>query len=134
MKGREVIKINRTLTLDEFETFMNDHWDKERFGEFKRGRPTPASIEEYILLPATANCLVCAYPRTEKIIFTVADSPEGVKRIAFSVLPTNNNYVKIMQDASMIARAKEFRGPAHEVNQMYAEYMRGLLAEAGLLK
>ena len=57
MIGRQVILINKPLTLRELEQIMQDNWDKEQYGSFKIGRPTPASIEEYILLPATRRYL-----------------------------------------------------------------------------
>ena len=53
MIGRQVILINKPLTLLELEQIMQDNWDKEQYGNFKIGKPTPASIEEYIVLPAT---------------------------------------------------------------------------------
>ena len=63
MIGRQVILINKPLTLQELEQIMQDNWDKEQYGSFKIGRPTPASIEEYILLPATRRYLTIVYPR-----------------------------------------------------------------------
>ena len=53
MIGRQVIPVNRPLTLQELEQIMQDNWDKEQYGNFKIGRPTKASVEEYILLRIT---------------------------------------------------------------------------------
>ena len=53
MVGRQVILINKPLTLQELEQIMQNDWDKEQYGNFKIGRPTKASIEEYILLYCT---------------------------------------------------------------------------------
>ena len=63
MIGRQVILINRPITLQELEQIMQNNWDKEQYGSFKIGKPTPASIEEYILLPATYRYLTIVYPR-----------------------------------------------------------------------
>ena len=58
MTGRQVILINKSLTLQELEVLMQENWDKEQYGNFMIGRPTKASIEEYILLPATQRYLL----------------------------------------------------------------------------
>ena len=58
MTGRQVIKTNRAFTLKELEQFMQEHWDKEQYNDFIIGCPTSASIEEYILLPATGRFMV----------------------------------------------------------------------------
>ena len=51
--GRQVITINKSITLRELEQLMQENWDKEQYGNFKIGRPTKASVEEYILLRIT---------------------------------------------------------------------------------
>lgn len=51
MIGRQVILTNRGFTLEELYDFMRTHWDVNEGGEFVLGRPTKASIEEYILHP-----------------------------------------------------------------------------------
>ena len=63
MIGRQVITVNRPFTLPELEQFMLLHWDREEYGYFMIGKPTPASLEEYILLPATARLAVIVYAR-----------------------------------------------------------------------
>ena len=63
MIGRQVIKTNRAFTLEELEQFMQEHWDKEQYNYFVIGRPTAASVEQYILLPATERFMVIAYAR-----------------------------------------------------------------------
>ena len=65
MIGRQVIKTNRAFTLEELEQFMQENWDKEQYNHFIIGRPTAASIEKYILLPATARFMVIAYSREQ---------------------------------------------------------------------
>lgn len=133
IKGREVIPVSFDMTLDELYAFMQENWDTEEYNGFEIGRPTPASIEKYIYLPATQNCLVIAYPRKGKIIFSVADNPEGLKLLAVSAIPTRNAIARIYQSSLTISRAKEFRGPAAEACAVYAEYMRTLLKQKDLL-
>lgn len=87
MIGRQVIKTNRAFTLEELEQFMQENWDKEQYNHFVIGRPTAASIEKYILLPATARFMVIAYPRKagglfnkdNKVILAVCDTPKGAE-------------------------------------------------------
>lgn len=129
IKGREVIKVAFTWTLAEMAEFMREHWDKENYNDFEVGRPTPASIEEYICLPATEHCLVIAYPRREKVIFSVADNPDGLKRMTMMALPTKNAFARIYQSSLSVSRAKEMTGPAAEICTLYADYMRELLKQ-----
>lgn len=133
IKGREVIKVSFTWTLDQLAEFMEDKWDTEEFGEFQIGKPTPLSMEEYILLPATPNCLVIAYARKGKIIFSVADNSTGAVRLAATAVPTRGPIAGIYQASMSVNRTKEMKGPAAEVCEKYAENMKKLLAEAGLM-
>lgn len=142
MIGRQVILINRPLTLRELEQIMQENWDKEQYGEFKIGRPTPASIEEYILLPATRRYLTIVYPRAagglfsreNKVILSTADSPEGAQIAVAEFFPTRGPLVKIWQTRSVLSAEKERKGPAEEVLQAYTAHMREILIKNGLLK
>lgn len=129
IKGREVIKVDFTWTLEQLYEFMTENWNTEEYNEFKIGKPTPASIEEYVCLPATEHCLVIAYPRKGKIIFTVADNIAGLKLMVASAAHTKNAIGRIYQSSLSINRAKEMKGPAAEACEVYADYMRGLLKE-----
>lgn len=130
IKGREVIKVDFTWTLQELFDFMKAHWNKEEYNDFVIGRPTPASVEEYICLPATEHCLVIAYPRKQKIIFSVADNVNGLKLLATSVVPTRSAISRIYQSSLTISRSKEMTGPAAEICELYANYMKTLLEKA----
>ena len=127
IKGREVIKVDFDWTLDDMEKFMEENWDKDEYGYFERGKPTPLSIEEYLYLPATPNCLVIAYPRKGKVIFSVADNANGAKRLATTAIPTHNALAEVYQLGLIIGRAKEFKGPAADICEIYAEHMKQLL-------
>ena len=142
MIGRQVILINKPLTLRELEQIMQDNWDKEQYGSFKIGRPTPASVEEYILLPATRRYLTIVYPRAaggffskeNKVILSTADSPEGAQIAIAEYLPVKGPLLNILQTKSVLSAEKERKGPAEEVLQAYTAHMKEILKKNGLLK
>ena len=142
MIGRQVILTNRAFTLQELEQFMQEHWDKEQYGSFMIGRPTKASIEEYILLPATHRFLIIVYPRAKgrffnkdnKVILSTADTPEGAQTAIAEYFPTRGPLTKIWQTGSVLSAEKERKGPAEEILQAYAAHMRDILQKNGLLK
>ena len=142
MIGRQVILTNRAFTLQELEQFMQEHWDKEQYGSFMIGRPTKASIEEYILLPATHRFLIIVYPRVKggffnkdnKVILSLADTPEGAQTAIAEYFPTRGPLTKIWQTGSVLSAEKERKGPAEEILQAYAAHMRDILQKNGLLK
>lgn len=140
MIGRQTIAINRAMTLDELLEFMNENWDVETHCKFKKGRPTAASIEEYILLPATRNYMVIVYPRqagglfskTNKVILTVCDTPKGVESEIIESIPSGNAFFGALKIELVTTKEKERKGPAEEVLQFYTGYMKELLEKAGL--
>ena len=142
MIGRQVLPINRSITLQELEQLMQEKWDKEQFGNFKIGRPTKASVEEYILLPATQRYLIIVYPRAaggflskeNKIVLSTADTPEGAEAAIAEYFPTKGPLTKIWQTGRVLNAEKERKGPAEEVLQAYTAHMRDILQDAGLLK
>ena len=142
MIGRQVITINKSITLQELEQIMQENWDREQYGNFKIGRPTKASIEEYILLPATPRYLVIVYPRAagglfskeNKVILSTADTPEGAEIAIAEYFPTSGPLTKLWQSASVLSAEKERKGPAEEVLQAYTAHMRDILKKTGLLK
>lgn len=129
IKGREVIEVNFNWELNEMYEFMRRYWNTEEYNDFEIGKPTKASIEEYIYLPATKTCLVIAYPRKGKVIFSVADNPQGAGLMVASAIPVRNAFAKVYQTSLTIDHAKEMKGPAAEVCEMYADYFRQLLKE-----
>lgn len=142
MIGRQVLPINKSITLQELEQIMRENWDKEQFGSFMIGKPTKASIEEYILLPATFRYLVIVYPRAagglfskeNKVILSTADTPEGAKIAAAEFFPTKGPLTKLWQTSSVLSAEKERKGPAEEVLQAYTAHMKDILKKSGLLK
>lgn len=142
MIGRQVLPINKSITLDELEQIMQENWDKEQFGNFVIGKPTKASVEEYILLPATPRYLVIVYPRAagglfskeNKVILSTADTPEGAKLAVAEYFPTKGPLTKLWQTSSVLSAEKERKGPAEEVLQAYTAHMKSILKMIGLLK
>lgn len=127
--------------MDELLQFMNENWDTETHCRFIKGRPTAVSIEEYILLPATPNYMVIAYPRKpgglfnkeNKVILSVCDTPEGVKTGIVESIPSGNDFFSALKVGLVTSKEKERKGPAEEVLQYYTEYMKELLEKAGYL-
>ncbi|MBR4744513.1 MAG: hypothetical protein IK082_10060 [Oscillospiraceae bacterium] len=142
MIGRQVLLINRSMTLQELERLMQENWDKEQYGNFKIGKPTKASAEEYILLPATQRFLVIVYPRAagglfskeNKVVLSTADTPEGAQLAFAEYFPTRGPVTKLLQTSSVLSAEKERKGPAEEVLQAYTAHMRDILKKNGLLK
>ena len=129
MIGRQVIKSGRTwANKEELLAFMEENWDKEQYGEFVLEKPTKASLSEYICLPATNRFMVIMYPKKEKVVLSVCDTPEGVASRAVQSIPQQGSVI-----ASMVAMAdlytyeKERKGPAEDVLQEYTAYMKRLL-------
>ena len=139
MIGRQVIKTNRAFTLDELARFMDEHWDKTQYNDFGIGRPTKASIEEYILLPATYRFMVIVYARSagglfnkdNKVILSVCDTSEGAKQDFARSIPSENVLFGAWKVDTTLSMEKERKGPAEDALQKYAAYMRELLVAAG---
>ena len=142
MVGRQVILTNRAFTLEELYQFMEEHWDKSTYGGFVLGRPTKASIEEYILLPATSRWMTIVFPRSaesrfskdNKVVLSTADTPAGAMEGLFTAMPTHNIITGAMQMKSLRSAEKERKGPAEQILQAYTAHMKEILGAAGYLK
>ena len=142
MIGRQVIKTNYAFTLEELEQFMQEHWDKDQYNDFVIGRPTAASIEEYILLPATPRFMVIAYSRKagglfgkdNKVILAVCDTPKGAEQDVLRSIHSHNAFFGAWKVNTTMSMEEERKGPAEEILQKYAAYMKQLLDSAGYTK
>ena len=142
MIGRQVLPINKSITLQELEQIIQENWDREQYGNFVIGKPTKASIEEYILLPATPRYLVIVYPRAagglfskeNKVILSTSDTPEGAKMAVAEYIPTKGPLTKLWQTSSVLSAEKERKGPAEEALLAYTAHMKDILKRNGLLK
>ena len=141
MTGRQVLLTNRAFTLSELEQFMQENWDRENYSDFSRGKPTAISAEEYILLPATQRFLVIVYPRAagglfskeNKIVLSVADTPEGAQQAFFEYIPNKSPIFSLWQTSKVLSADKERKGPAEQALLAYTEHMKDLLSKNGLL-
>lgn len=138
MIGRQVIKTNKAFTLEELNQFMEENWNQEEYNHFLVGRPTAASIEEYILLPATQRFMVIVYARKgglfskdSKVILAVCDTPEGAKQDLARSIPSHNAFFGAWKLAATMSMEDERKGPAEDALQKYAAYMTELLEAAG---
>ena len=142
MIGRQVIPTNRAFTLEELEAFMQEHWDKQEYNNFTLGKPTPASVERYICLPATQRFMVIAYSRKagglfskeNKVILSVCNAPDSLVEWFSTAVPSHNIFFGIWKISTTMSIEKERKGPAEEVLQKYTAHMKQLLGEAGYLK
>lgn len=124
MKTREVIKINRTLTLQELCDFMQQRWNKESYNNFVVGRPAGLAFEDYIMLPATTHCVICVYPRKGKVILAVMPNSEGQMALAGSLAFGGYGRMGVVG---------EMNGVASQANGLYAAYLESLFSRAGML-
>ena len=139
MVGRQVIKTNRAFTLHELAEFMELHWDREKYCNFVIGRPTAASVEKYILLPATHRFMVIVFPRKagglfsrdNKVVLSVCDTPDGVKQDFARSIHSHNAFFGAWKINTTMSMEAERKGPTEEILQAYAAYLGKLLAEAG---
>lgn len=121
---------------------MQENWDKDHYNHFIIGRPTAASIEKYILLPATARFMVIAYSRKagglfnkdNKVILAVCDTPKGAEQDIFRSIHSHNVFFGAWKVKTTMSMEGERKGPAEEILQKYAEYMKQLLESAGYSK
>ena len=129
MTGRQVIKSGRKWeSKEELLAFMEANWNREEYGDFWFGKPTAASISEYICLPATNRFVVIMYPKKEKVVLTVCDSPEGVKSRAIQSIPHQGRIISsIITTVELGSYEQERRGPAEKVLLAYTAYMKSLL-------
>ena len=138
MIGRQVIKTNKEFTLEELHRFMKEHWDTEQYNHFIIGRPTSASVEKYILLPATGRFMVIVFPRKagglfskdNKVVLSVCDTPEGVKQDLVRSIPSNNAFFGAWKISTTMSMEEERKGPAEDTLQKYTAYMKELLSAA----
>ena len=121
---------------------MQEHWDKEQYNYFAIGRPTAASVEQDILLPATERFMVIAYARKagglfnkdNKVILSVCDTPKGAEMEIFRSIHSHNVFFGAWKIKTTMSMEEERKGPAEEALQKYTAYMKQLLDSAGYSK
>lgn len=129
MIGRQVIKSGRTWeSKEQLLEFMEEHWDKEEYGDFSFGKPTMGSLAEYICLPATNRFMVIVYPKKDKVVLSVCDTPKGVISRGVQTIPHQGRIItSIIALADLGTYEKERRDPAEEILQAYTAHMKDIL-------
>lgn len=129
MIGRQVIKSERTWESNEqLLEFMEANWNKEEYGDFFFGKPTMGSVAGYICLPATDRFMVIVYPKKEKVVLSVCDTPEGVISRGIQSMPHQGRLIaSIVAIAELGSYEMERRGPAEQVLQEYTAHMKEIL-------
>ncbi len=141
MIGRQVIHTNQAFTLEELEQFMQANWDKEHYNHFVVGRPTAASVEKYILLPATERFMVIVFPRKagglfsreNKVVLSVCDTPKGAEQDILRSIHSHNAFFGAWKIDITMSMEDERKGPAEEILQKYTAHMKDLLDAAGYI-
>lgn len=142
MIGRQVIETNKAFTLEELHQFMEQHWDKDNYNNFMIGRPTAASVEQYIMLPATTRFMVIVFPRKagglfskkNKVVLSVCDTPKGVEQDILRSIKSGSAIFGAWKVAKTMSMEDERKGPAEEILQEYTTHMRQLLEAEGIAK
>ena len=132
MIGRQVIVVNKAFTLQELEQFMQENWNKEEYSDFRIDKPTAISVGEYILLPATYRFLVIVYPKAagglfnkeNKIVLSVADTPESAKMAFAEYIPTKSPIFSIWQTSRVLSAEKGRKG--HDLHGQHCGFSDSL--------
>ena len=136
MIGRQVIETTKAFTMEELYEFMCERWNVAEYNDFFIGKPTPASLSEYILLPATERFMVIVYTKPakkaskkSKVILSVCETPAGAKDRIVASIPTKSLLFGSYKISKTMSVEKERKGPAEEVLLKYTQYMKSLLNE-----
>lgn len=141
MIGRQVLITNKGFEKNELFEYFKEKWNEEEYTMPTFGKPTSASFDEYIILPASSRFLVIIYPKKagglfnkkNKVVLTVCDSPQGaIEKIATSV-PTKSALGNIAQLGATFSQEDERKGPAEDSLLKYTEYIKGILKADGYL-
>lgn len=141
MIGRQVLITNKGFEKDELFEYLKSKWNEEEYVLPTFGKPTAASLDEYIILPASSRYLVIIYPKKagglfnkkNKIVLTVCDSPQGaIDKIAASA-PSRSVIGDVIKLGATLSQEQERKGPAEESLLKYTEYVKGILNADGLL-
>lgn len=125
MKGRQVIKTNKTFAQDELMALMNPVWNTEIFG-------TPVikhiTIEDYIALPATEFYQVMIYPRKNKVILITYYTKSGGLLMMTGAVASS-----IPGVTAMVMAEKDRTTAGEKVLLMVTDEMKKILGDAGYL-
>lgn len=142
MIGRQVLITNKEFTKDELFAYLKSHWNVEEYPEPIIGKPTAASFDEYILLPASKSYMVIIYPKKagglfnkkNKVVLSVCDSPAGIREKLVVSVPTKSIIFNVAQLGMIMSQEDERKGPAEDSLLKYTEYVKAILKSDGILE
>lgn len=136
MKGKQVIKTNQTLTVDDLHELMKREWSEQQIAQYRR---YDYRSQQYIMHLATDHFVILIYTRKNKIGIISWQPPEAM-RMYETGLPRHHPRMKdgLAKDiATMTANNKsenERLGPCEQVLLSVAAELRELLDKGGYLK
>lgn len=141
MTGRQVLITNKGFERDELFNYLTKNWNTEDFPLPVIEKPTPGSIAEYIVLPASYRFLVIIYPKKagglfnkkNKVVLSVCDSPAAIREKIVSSVPSKSIIFGAFKIDSVMSQENERKGPAEESLIKYTEYIKDMLKSDGLL-
>ena len=74
------------------------------------------------------------FNKENKVILSVCDTPKGVEQDIFRSIHSHNVFFGAWKIAKTMSMEEERKGPAEEILQKYAAYMKQLLDSAGYSK
>ena len=118
MTGRQVLKLKNYYTLSELKEKAEAFGAPETEG-CTVGRPTPAALEEYLLIPATEHYFVGAimrrpglFSRSNRLVLFVADTASGALNHAATSVRSKSILLGITQIKLTMSLEEERKGPA----------------------
>lgn len=128
MKGRQVIKMSRTLDMGELEGLFETHWTEE-WTKWKGGFPS----KEYISLPSTELHRTLIYPKRNALVL-ITYFEEGQTKSAFVEQAAGSSLLgKALGGGSPKSREQDRVGPAEDNLLAYTQALKELLAQLNLL-
>lgn len=135
MIGRQVLKLRNYYTLQELKEKL-DAFGAPETEECRIGRPTAASVEEYLLIPATEHYLVGVimrrpglFSRTNRLVLFVCDTLAGTINHAATSVRTKSIYLGYKQIKLTHSMEEERKGPAEATLLAVTDCMREIFRD-----
>lgn len=135
MTGRRVLKLDTYFSLEELKQ-KTDAFASPLTDGCRIGRPTPASMEEYLLIPATEHYTVAAivrkpsfFSRSPRLVLFICDTPEGVKAQAAASAKARSVYGGYKQIKKTLSLKEERKGPAENALLAVTDCMREIFRD-----
>lgn len=135
MIGRQVLKLRNYYSLQELKE-RADAFGARETEECRIGRPTAASIEEYLLIPATEHYLVAAimrrsgfFSRSNRLVLFVCDTVSGVLDHAVTSVRSKSILLGCKQLRLTHSLEEERKGPAEATLLAVTDCMREIFRD-----